>query len=256
MIAFLGMYDLPELQQHNDTFWQTIRTKLGFGPAQLTRAEDPWPVWQSPGLLFAQTCGYPYRAKLHGLVNLVGTPDYGLPGCPPGYYRSVLVQRRAAHIDWRETREIPRFAYNEALSQSGWAAPVHWLLSQNIHINQTIPTGAHAASARAVADDRADLAGIDALTWVLLTEYDPELAAQLEVVAETEPTPGLPYITSSTQDPEHLFAAVRDAIKGLAPETRAALHLNGLVRIAAKDYLAVNTPPAPIQFDTSAGILG
>ena len=55
--------------------------------------DDLWSQWTSPDLVFSQTCGFPYRARLHGSVTLIGTPDFGVEDCPPGYYRSVLVAR-------------------------------------------------------------------------------------------------------------------------------------------------------------------
>jgi hypothetical protein len=89
MIAALPMYDRPEMRAANDRFWQAIRDRLGDGPPHLTRDRDPWDIWQAPDLLLAQTCGFPYRARLHGRIYLVGTPDYGVEGCA----RRVLLQR-------------------------------------------------------------------------------------------------------------------------------------------------------------------
>ncbi|MCX8955299.1 hypothetical protein OU790_17900, partial [Ruegeria sp. NA] len=73
MIAMLGMYDMPEVQAANDRFWGLIRAHLGYGPEQLTRDADVWQVWLDPELVLAQTCGMPYRTRLHGRVQLVGT---------------------------------------------------------------------------------------------------------------------------------------------------------------------------------------
>lgn len=244
MIAMLGMYDMPGIRPANDRLWQSIRAHLGHGPARLTRDSDPWQVWQSPDLLLAQTCGMPFRTRLHPDVALVGTPDYELPGCPPGYYNSVLVVRADAMGDSAANFAGGIFAYNEALSQSGWAGPMTHLNAAGIAMGALLRTGAHAASARAVAEGRADIAGIDALTWALLVEHDPG-TARLRVIDATEPTPALPYITATRRDPAPIAAALRAAIDGLAPQDRAALHLNGLVQIPASAYLAVPTPPGP-----------
>jgi ABC-type phosphate/phosphonate transport system substrate-binding protein len=243
--AFLGMYDLPALQGANDRFWTLIRQGLGDGPVQLSRDADPWALWHSPDLLFAQTCGMPYRTRLHGQVALVGTPDYGLEGCPPGYYCSALVVRADDPRRSEDAFAGARFAYNEALSQSGWAAPMVHLRARGVIMGEVLQTGAHVASARAVAEGRADIAGIDALTWELLHAHDPALTAQLRVLARTEPTPGLPYITAMARDPAPIADAVDAAISALDPEDRAALHLRGLVRIPAETYLAVPSPPPP-----------
>ncbi len=244
MIAALGMYDLPQIQGANDRFWQAIHAQLGFGPATLTRDIDYWDIWRSPDLLFAQTCGMPYRTTLHGAVQLVGTPDYGLPGCAPGYYNSVLVVRADDPRRSEDAFAGARFAYNEPLSQSGWAAPMVHLRARGVHMGALVQTGAHAASAQAVADGRADLAGLDALTWALL-ETHSAVASQLRVLTRTDPTPGLPYITSQRQDAQRLFNAVEAAIQSLCDTDREALHLKDLVTIPSETYLAVPTPPPP-----------
>ena len=69
----------------------------------------------------------------------------------------------------------------------------------------------------------------------------------LRVLASTPPTPGLPLIAAAGADAAAAFAAVSDAISALAPGDRDCLHLRGIVRIAAADYLAVPTPPEPGQ---------
>lgn len=246
MIAALPMYDRPETAAANDRFWAAIRARLGHGPVALTRIDDPWPIWQSPDLLLAQTCGYPYRARLHGRVQLVGTPDYGLPDCAPAHYNSAFI----VHADnpARGLADLAgrRFAYNEPMSQSGWAAPAAHMAAAGLAFGPLVQTGAHRASARAVAEGRADFAALDALTWALISEHDG-FAPALRVIARTAPTPGLPLITSASGDPEALFAAVDDAIGDLAATDRATLHLHGLTRISPDAYLAVPTPPAPGQ---------
>jgi ABC-type phosphate/phosphonate transport system substrate-binding protein len=140
-----------------------------------------------------------------------------------------------------------RFAYNEAMSQSGWAAPACHMAAAGLAFGPLLATGAHRASALAVAEGRADFAALDALTWALIGDHDHSLAAALRVIDATAPTPGLPLITSATGDPGALFSAVSAAIADLSPADRAVLHLHGLVRLPAAAYLAVPTPPPPGQ---------
>ncbi len=244
MIALLGMYDPPELHHANNRFWQGIRAHLGYGPARLTRDMDVMQAWTSPDLLLSQTCGMPFRTVLHGHVALVATPDYGLPGCNPGYYYSVLVVRGDA-TDRLGDYSGRIFAYNGADSQSGWAGPMNYLNRAGVRFAETLRTGSHAASARAVAGGDADMAGLDGLTWALLREHHPDLTAGLRVVRATPPTPALPFITAAGRDPAPIAAAVRAAISDLSPADRKALHLKGLVDIPAADYLAVPNPPGP-----------
>lgn len=244
MIASLPMYDLPALHGAHDTFWQAIRASLGYGPAALTRTGDLWDHWQAPDLLLSQTCGFPYRARLHGHVQLVATPDFGLPDCAPGYYNSVFVARRADHITALEELAHTRFAFNEPMSQSGWAAPKIHLDSLGLAHGPLVQTGGHALSAAAVAEGRADFAALDAQTWRLLTRHTP-LGEALDVVAQTAPTPALPYITSLSQDADALSAAMSAALAALDSATQDALGLKALVTIASQDYLAVATPNPP-----------
>lgn len=244
MLACLPMYDRPEVRDATDRYWQAIREALGEGPDELTRDRDLWEVWQSPKLLLSQTCGYPYRARLHGKVSLVGTPDNGQPGCGPGEYNSVFVVRANDPRDKLRDFTDARFAFNEPLSQSGWAAPQNAAHAEGFAFTNVMQTGAHDQSARAVAENRADIAALDSLTWQMIQRHDV-IAVGLKELGRTRPTPTLPYITAISRDPVPIFAAITAAIEALAPEDRDALSLRGLVRIPAERYLCVPNPPPP-----------
>jgi ABC-type phosphate/phosphonate transport system substrate-binding protein len=245
MIAHLGMYDLPELQGAHDRFWHAIRAALGQGPSHLTRGGNFWDIWQSPELLLSQTCGYPYRARLHGQVQLVGTPDYDLSGCPPGYYNSVFLTSHKNRDLALASFDGAHFAFNEPLSQSGWAAPMQHMLGLGIAPGRLTQTGSHLDSATMVARGDADFAAIDAVTFLLLGATDPDFIAQLHTLDRTEPTPGLPYITASNSDADQLRVAIRTAITGLSSDDAHDLRLKGLVDIPSTAYLAVPNPAAP-----------
>jgi ABC-type phosphate/phosphonate transport system substrate-binding protein len=251
VIASLGMYDFGAAQAANDRFWALIRDDLRrhdiAAPQTLTRGTDAyWPAWQSPDLILSQTCGYPYRARLHGQVTLVGTPDYGLPDAPPGHYYSVFVVRCQDPRQTLAEFDGARFAYNEDLSQSGWAAPQNHVGRLGLTLPPTHRSGGHQLSARAVADDQADIAALDAVTWAMMQDLDP-VAHQLRVIACTDASPVLPYITAHSHDPAPIFAAIASAITALVPADRALLHLKGIVTIPVAAYLAVPNPPTPDQ---------
>lgn len=239
MIAALPMYARPELAAAHDRLWALIRDALRdrgvAAPDHLAHPEDLPAVWLSPDLVLAQTCGLPFRAVLHHKVQLVATPDYGVDGCQPGHYRSVIVARDDA--------PGLRLAYNDALSQSGWAAPHAHFAARGLRLVPHLCTGSHAASARAVAEGRADLAAIDAVTWALLQRYEP-FAARLRVVDLTAPTPGLPLITRRDQDPAPIRGALDEALAALPRNLRDALMLRDIVQVESDDYLALPLPPA------------
>ena len=251
MIAALGMYDRPELRPDTDGLWGLIRDRLRAegiaAPETLTRDERAYlPGWLSPELLLAQTCGLPLRSVLRDRVTLVGTPDYGLEGCPPGHYRSMLIARRDDPRADEAAFAPARFAVNDALSQSGWAAALHHMEGLGLTLPPALETGGHVASARAVAEGRADWAALDAMTWRLICAHDPALAAALRVFGATRPTPGLPLITAQGRDPAPLRRAVSAAINTLAPEARTRLGLRGLMVIPLASYHALPIPPPPV----------
>lgn len=245
MIAFLGMYDRPETADANDRFWDAVHSTLGRGPEKLHRDIDPWVAWTSPELLLAQTCGCPFRTRLYGEVELVGTPDYGLPDCPPGYYRSVFIARKNENASRLKDFDRSRFAYNDALSQSGWAAPLIHMQDRDMLPGALIETGGHRASAQAVSEGSADFAALDLLSWKLIQEHD-DFATELCEIELTEPTPGLPFITALKTDPAEIFVALKAAIDSLDTTTRETLHLKDLIHIPTSAYLAVPTPPGPV----------
>ncbi|MGX0976408.1 ABC-type phosphate/phosphonate transport system substrate-binding protein [Roseovarius sp. MBR-51] len=244
MIASLPMYDRPETAAANDALWQGVHAALGHGPDTLDRDGEVWTHWLSPDLLLSQTCGYPYRARLHGRVTLVGSPVLDLPDCPPGLYYSVLVARADDPRERPEDFATARLAYNDALSQSGWAAPQNWAAARGFAFGNPVHTGAHRASAMAVAEGRADIAALDALSWQFMQAYD-QFPKHLRVLGRTDPTPALPYITALGRDAEQLHAALKDAINALPASLRTTLGLTGVTHIPAEDYLALPNPASP-----------
>ena len=255
MIASLPMYDWEEVQPVNDRLWAAVRDRLRAGgmdaPDSLSRGGDLWAEWQSPDLILSQTCGFPYRTRLYGQVTLVGTPDFGLPGAESGYYYSQLLARADAPGDWADF--LGRvLAINGFDSQSGWAAPQNHAAAAGRRFERVLVTGAHRESAAAVADGRADIGAVDAVTWRLIGAHRPELARHLRIVARTAPTPGLPLITARGNDAVLIGRAFRGAVAALSDGDRAASGLQGLADIAAEAYLAVPTPAPLEQAEQSA----
>jgi ABC-type phosphate/phosphonate transport system substrate-binding protein len=247
LIAAFGMYDRPETAGANERLWALMRAALPNGgtdaPDTLTRGDGAYMAgWLSPNLLISQTCSLPFRAKLANTVQLIATPDYGLAGCPAGHYRSLYIARRSDGFADLADSEGRSFAYNEALSHSGWAAPYGDHFARGIALKPALQTGGHRESAMAVSDGRADFAAIDALTWEMIKSYD-SFAGNLQVFDHTPPSPSLPFITA--QDPAPLRTALALAISALSAADRDTLHLRGLVAIPKTAYLAMPIPPAP-----------
>ncbi|MFC2966741.1 phosphate/phosphite/phosphonate ABC transporter substrate-binding protein [Acidimangrovimonas pyrenivorans] len=248
MIAALPMYDRPENAGAHDALWAAIRDAMrargAAAPEALDRAVGLMEGWTSPELVLGQTCGLPFRTRLHDRVTLVASFDYGLDDTPPGYYRSLFVSRAD------EPGEIAdfaarRFAYNQSDSHSGWAAPQLAAETIGFRFEPTLETGAHRASARAVAEGQADIAAIDAITWRGIERWEPELAAVLRVLGPTAAAPGQALIAAAGADADITFAALEEALDRLDDDSRETLGIVGVVQTPAETYLAVPTPPGP-----------
>lgn len=204
-----------------------------------TPAED---TWQNPDLVLSQTCGMPFRLYLHKKVTLIGTPDYGLPNCPPGYYNSVFVVRK----DQRATdlRELAKatFAYNHRFSQSGFAAAYLHMQRIGAWFEHHIETGSHRDSALAVYSGQADIACLDAQSFRLISRHD-EFSEDLTVLQSTQPSPGLPFISRLGVRQDLYFSAIKQAIDMLAAEYREQLNLHSLVSISTQAYVDQPDPP-------------
>ncbi|MFA3916857.1 phosphate/phosphite/phosphonate ABC transporter substrate-binding protein [Ruegeria hyattellae] len=248
MIASLMMYRRPELDGAIARYWGLIRATLALSgvtaPQVLSQEAEEFTVWKDPDLVLSQTCGMPYRLWLHDKVELVGTPDFGVDGCPPGYYRSVLVVRADDARSELQAFQDARFAYNEVFSQSGYAAPYSHIVAKGFWFKHRLRSHGHLNSARYVADGKADIAALDAVSWRLIRAYEP-FAERLRVLDVTEPTPGLPLITAMGQPVDTIFDAVATAIAQLGETDRQLLGLKGITRIPREVYLSIPNPPDP-----------
>ena len=241
MIASLPMYDRPETAAANDRLWDLIRENFaGPLPEELDRCADPWTQWQSPALILSQTCGMPFRTKLVGSVDLVGTPVHPLD-CQPGHYFSVLVTQAYDDRNWPNEFDGATLAYNNELSQSGFAAPLAAARTAGLAFGGFVHTGAHAASALAVAEGRAEIAALDAVSWTMIRRWDL-WAQDLREAGRTDPTPALPYITAKDGPAEALFTALDAAIDALSRADKDLLCVDGLTHVSNQAYLSVETP--------------
>jgi ABC-type phosphate/phosphonate transport system substrate-binding protein len=249
VIAGLPMYDWPEVADALDALWRRVAAGLRArgvdAPDALSHPADPDALWRDPRLVLGQVCSLnPVRDGL-GETEVVGTlayePPPGLPRCAPGDYYSVVVCRAAdapapavAPGDTTAVEHLAgaRLAANGTDSQSGyWSLGHHVrrLVARGPLFGGIAFTGSHRRSIAAVAEGHADLAAIDVHSWRLALAHEAA-AAELAVIATTDPTPGVACVVS--WELAHLRprvdAALRDAVTGLAgTDVLDALHVTG-----------------------------
>ena len=241
MIATLPMYDRPETQAANDRFWALIHAYLPDAPELLTR--DGY-HWLDPDLVLSQTCSLPYRTGLQDSVLIIATPVHNLD-CTAGYYFSVVLVRASDHRTDITDFSGAQLAINGPVSQSGWAAIDALAKDAGVRFSTIIETGSHQESARAVAEGRADICAVDAVTWTMIERWDA-FASDLRILCQTSPTPALPYITAMGHDPRPLQEALVNAVGSLTPEDQDLLCLIDVTHIPSDQYSNMSIPPAPV----------
>jgi ABC-type phosphate/phosphonate transport system substrate-binding protein len=133
-------------------------------------------------------------------VQVVATPAYRAPGCEGPFHRSAIIVRASDRATILGDLRGRRCAVNQRTSNTGMnllRAEVSALAGGRPFFAEVIETGAHAGSVAAVAEGRADVAAIDAVTFELLQRHRPWLTKTVRRLAWTKRSPGLPYITGA-----------------------------------------------------------
>ena len=235
MIATLPMYDLPALQSATDAWWQGLARHMraaGIEQVPVELARERGPAWSDGDLLFSQTCGYPLTHALAGIVEPVCTPVYAARGCSGGRYSSALVVADDAAATTLADLRGGVAACNGRDSHSGYNV-LRRMVAEHAggerFFAEVLETGAHVASLRAVAERRADVCAVDAVTHSLCAHWEPERLAGTRVLAFSPAAPALPYVAGrgvTAAVRERMRAAVHAAAADPAlAATRAALQI-------------------------------
>ncbi len=237
------MYDWPEQQVAINGFWLALLEALlrrGIrGPTVLARGGEDSETWENPELLLSQTCGFPLATTLKDKVKYVATPIYGVEGCEGHKYSSAVIVRKDSGLKfdglWGKV-----FAYNSIDSLSGYRTARAMFGNMGCFFGKTTRTGGHRQSAQAVMAGEADVATLDAVSWHLLQQHEPETADQIMVLGWTKLRPALPFITSLATSDDDL-AKLREALQTVVddPNNRSlceTLGLSGFKILQQSDY--------------------
>lgn len=243
MVAFLPMYDWPEVAGEIDAFWRAVRAALRDrgveGPEALLRPSRLPEDWLRPDLLLSQTCGLPLVRGLRGRVAVVAAVDHGIADLAPGCYRSRIVVRAGDPAGGLGDLRGRAVAINGVDSQSG-SGSLRRVVAGMGHpfFGRVAVSGAHVASIRMVASGEADAAAIDAVTWELARRHAPE-AGGLRVLASTPETPGLPFITRLGGPVAALREALAEAVEAVGERVREAILVRGIVPREEADFAEI-----------------
>ena len=251
-LASLPMYTLPEQADTVSAWWRGLgrhmrEAGVSRAPEFLTKPDSVMEHWVDDKLLFSQTCGFPLIFLLEDRVRMVATPIYDAPGCDGPTYRSMIIVPDDLDVEGLADLRGLDVAVNERDSQSGFnafRATVASVAEPGApFFGRTVMTGAHRDSLRAVQDHSVQCAAIDGVTLALQQRYRPDLMAGVRILCETEPAPGLPFITRGDVSDDELealrdglFAALADPeLKPLADKQL----LTGAEVLELEDYAVI-----------------
>lgn len=209
------MYDWPEVREAQDAFWAAIRDGLLVRGVNAPDVLSNGTGWREPGLVFSQTCGWPWATEYRDALDLVATPVSHIPGCDGDTYSSMVIVRADSEAETLADLRGTKVAYNGINSQSG----VHTLREAVASLAAGVPffgqgreTGAHRESIRAVARGDADCAAIDAVCWAMAECFEQKAVVRLRVVHRTAPAPALPFVTRRGGPVTEVWEALEDAV--------------------------------------------
>jgi ABC-type phosphate/phosphonate transport system substrate-binding protein len=190
-------YDAPFLKSTHDRLWSELRSRLQGRVVDVPerrhsdiRHDD---LLKSDQLLLTQTCGFYLATNTPKFLNIVGTPVFDLPECPPGFYFSYFVAAKTS-LDGDL-----RLAVNDLRSWSGCHTLLQFCERENLKADRSssVVTGGHHQSIEKILSNECDLAAIDAVTWHLYLENDPQFLSDLEILGRSGILPAPPYVTSA-----------------------------------------------------------
>jgi len=233
-------YDAPFLKSTHDRLWSELRSRLQGRVVDLPerrhsdiRHDD---LLESDQLLLTQTCGFYLATDTPRFLNIVGTPVFDLPECPPGFYFSYFVSAKTS-LDGKL-----RLAVNDLRSWSGCHTLLHFCDHENLKVDlgRSVVTGGHHASIEKVLNNECDIAAIDAVTWHLYLENDPRFLSDLEILGRSEILPAPPYVTSAATAPDTidtLFSGLSELILN-TPWINEKLLIKGLQKNTHEPYFS------------------
>jgi ABC-type phosphate/phosphonate transport system substrate-binding protein len=255
-IAALPMYNVTPALAAAWREWLTDVLRIARPACRIVEPdEELHGFWRRPNVLLSQTCGYPLMHGLHEHVQVIATPRFDAPGCEGTDYSSVLVTRAQAPFDSLAACRGARAAYNQDDSNSGMNVFRHAvapLARNHAFFSAVLRTGSHLGSLQAVADNRADVAAIDCVTFAFVCDELPELAQQVRQIGVTAASPGLPLI-ASRQVPAATVETLREALNEVQlaqPERARRLRLKGFSVLPLTDYERIE------QLENEARALG
>jgi ABC-type phosphate/phosphonate transport system substrate-binding protein len=261
-LASLPMYNFPAMRPANAAFWRALAALLDADgasgvPALLDFGQGPVPDSIPGSTFFTQTCGYPLQTLYRGQYQYLATPSYIAPGCGLMTHCAFLIVRDQDPAQGIEDLRGRRFAVNSPHSNSGMSLPRRLIApfaTDGRFFASVALSGSHPRSLDMVRQGEVDTASVDCLTWAFAAEHAPDLTAGLRVLAETPPSPAIPFVTGLDATPDEI-AALRRALAVIGSEPdyariREGLRLRMIGQVPATAYQSL------LDYEAEADAMG
>lgn len=207
------------------------------------RYDSDFSVLRDPTLLIGHTCGYPLMRFLRDELVPICVPVFDLPGCQGRYYSSHIIVPTESNISSLTDCKGLVAAINGRDSNSGMNVFRHAIAlldTGNPFFAEIHESGSHYQSVVDVANNRAQVAAIDCVSYGLIKDQWPDLVKKVRSIGFTEQTCGLPFVVPATTgdlvDPEAIIEALNTSLSHLNESDRSQLHLIGFEAVQLKDY--------------------
>jgi hypothetical protein len=213
-----------------DAVWREARSLLtaqGIEPLPAALSHDiPYPeLYAFKELTLSQCCGLDlFRPHTSNIVP-IAAPDMTALDVPKGYYFSHIVTGKSPNMD------SPRVVINNRSSHSGHTTIRVWLTAHGYGEVPVFESGSHAQSLDALREGRADLAAIDALSWLHLD------STGIAIIDKSDPALAPPFIVGnqSTIPKEALIEALNTGFECFG----TPVGIGGVLPVAMDDYVGM-----------------
>jgi ABC-type phosphate/phosphonate transport system substrate-binding protein len=221
------------------------------------RFESSEDIYRDPQLFIGHTCGYPLMNSLRDDLTPVCVPVFDVSGCDNKMYSSAFIVNANSDIETLEDCYRGVAALNDFDSNSGMNLLRHAIapLSQGKpYFSAVHESGSHFQSFIDVAGHRADVAAIDCVSYQLIADHWPDMAAGVRNIGFSEKTYGLPFVMPKrllgSVDKQDITAGLNRALSNLPRNLHSRLHLRGFEPVDIEDYEKI------VELETFAQRLG
>ena len=227
-----------------DHFIDLTKDQLSLDPGLLFETDEL--TLRNANLFLGHTCGYPLMKNLQDALIPVCLPIFDVPGSEGKNYSSVFITSFDSNIKSLQDCHQRVVAVNGTDSNSGMNVLRHAIAPLSLgkpFFSSVIVSGSHKNSVLEVGEGRADIAAIDSVSFALIADAWPELAAKVSVIGYSARTCGLPLVMPKSRlensDSKMITAYLNQALQKLPEELQQRLHLKKFSSVDLSEYQGI-----------------